>query len=194
MPDASSIIDERIAQYIETASKLTDTDRQTLAEAGRMLCDCFREGGHVYVCGNGGSAADAQHIAGELVGRFLCERRAFPCVALTVDTSILTAVANDLSAEHIFARQVEAYVRPGDVLWALSTSGASPNIIAAVREARKAGARVLGFTGAAGGPLAEMSDLCFRAPADTSFGIQQIHQLAYHILCELIEKECGQRG
>ncbi len=114
-----------------------------------MIVKSLRAGGTIYLCGNGGSAADAQHIAGEFVGRFRAERRALPAVALSTDTSILTCIGNDYSFERVFARQVEALVRPGDVLWAFSTSGTSPNVLAAAEEARRKGARVIAFTGRA---------------------------------------------
>lgn len=188
------LIDERIAQFIETVSQLDAQARNTLEAAGRMLVDCFKSGGRVYVCGNGGSAADAQHIAGELAGRFLRNRRALPCLALTVDTSILTAVGNDFGFDHVFSRQVEAYVCRGDVLWILSTSGNSKNVLEAAEQASSAEAQVLAFTGKDGGKLASLCDVCFRAPATRPYGIQQIHQLAYHILCELAENACCESG
>ena len=142
----------------------------------------------MYVCGNGGSAADAQHIAGELAGRFRRERRPLPCVALSTDTSVLTAVGNDYSYEDIFSRQVEALAGAGDVVWALSTSGNSPNVLKAASAARQAGATVIAMTGAGGGRLAEAAEFCFRAPADRTDLIQLLHQLAYHIICELLDE------
>jgi D-sedoheptulose 7-phosphate isomerase len=148
----------------------------------------------VYVCGNGGSAADAQHIAGELAGRFRRDRPALACVALTTDTSVLTAVGNDFSYEQVFSRQVEALGRPGDVLWALSTSGNSPNVLAAARTAAGAGMKVVAMTGAAGGALGELADLCFRAPAERTDLVQQLHQLAYHVICEVIDEHFSKDG
>lgn len=189
--DACFLIDERIAQFIEVVSQLDAQGRTTLALAGEMLVDCFDSGGTVYVCGNGGSAADAQHIAGELAGRFLRNRRALPCLALSVDTSILTAVGNDFGFDQVFSRQVEAYVRQGDVLWVLSTSGNSPNVLEAIGRARRIGAKVLGFAGQGGGQMAQLCDICFCAPSGKSYEIQQIHAFAYHVLCELVENKCG---
>jgi D-sedoheptulose 7-phosphate isomerase len=153
-----------------------------------MVVQCFRAGGTVYLCGNGGSAADAQHIAGEFVGRFRAERRALPAVALSTDTSILTCIANDYDYERVFARQVEALVRPGDLLWAFSTSGTSPNVIQAAEAARRRGARVLAFTGRANSKLEKRADLCLCAEAALTARSQEMHQLAYHIICDLVER------
>ena len=162
--------------------------QQTLAEMAHLLIATLAAARRVYVCGNGGSAADAQHIAGELAGRFRRQRRALPCVALTTDTSVLTAVGNDLDFESVFSRQVEALGQQGDVLWALSTSGNSPNILAAAHAARLRGMKVLAMTGHGGGKLAELADLCLRAPAERTDLIQLLHQGAYHILCELVDE------
>jgi D-sedoheptulose 7-phosphate isomerase len=156
-----------------------------MAEA---LISAFGSGQAVYVCGNGGSAADAQHLAGELAGRFRRARKPLACVALTTDSSVLTAIGNDYSFEQVFSRQVEALGKPGDVLWALSTSGNSPNVLSAARAARAKGMRVLAMTGQSGGELAGLSDVCLRAPAQRADLIQQLHQLAYHIICELIDE------
>ena len=148
---------------------------------------CLRAGGRVYVMGNGGSAADAQHIAGELLGRYKRDRRALPVVALTTDTSALTAIANDLGFEQVFARQLEGLVQPGDVVWLLTTSGDSPNMLAAARVAAERGAVVIGFTGQTGGKLAGLCQHVLRAPHSAPDRIQEAHQLAYHYVCEQIE-------
>lgn len=184
------LIDRRIQGLIGVLSQLDSAARDILAVAAHVLVDCLSSGKTVYVCGNGGSAADAQHISGELAGRFLRDRRALPCLALSVDTSVLTAIGNDYGFDRIFSRQVEAYVRPGDVLWCLSTSGNSPNILEAAMKAKSIGAAVLGFTGKGGGKLGPLCDVCFSVPAEMSYDIQQVHQLAYHVLCEFVEKEC----
>ena len=163
-----------------------------MAKAAAAMAEVLKNGGRVYLCGNGGSAADAQHIAGELMGRFEMTRRALPVMALTTDTSILTAIGNDLSFEDVFVRQVEALVRPGDMLWAISTSGKSPNVVKAARLARERGAMVLAFTGRADSPLEQISDLCLCADYPSSAHSQEIHQLAYHIVCGLVERlVCG---
>lgn len=142
----------------------------------------------IYLCGNGGSAADAQHIAGEFVGRFMFNRDPLPAVALTTDTSILTAIGNDYSYDDIFARQVNALVRAGDVLIGISTSGNSPNVIHAIRAASALGAVTLAFSGRGGGELAEAADIALIAPADTSPRIQELHITCAHIICGLVEK------
>jgi len=165
---------------------------ETLADAAEMIIKALKQNGCIYICGNGGSAADAQHIAGEIVGRFQRERKGFAAVALTTDTSVITSIANDYGFENIFSRQVEALIRKGDILWAISTSGSSPNIIAAARSARKKDASILAFTGKTGSKLEQIADVCFCADGPTPRS-QEIHQLAYHIICDIVEKTfCGQ--
>ncbi len=181
-----------IKEAIETHAKMVMTFETsagaTIAAAAEMIVQCFRAGGTVYLCGNGGSAADAQHIAGEFVGRFRAERRALPAVALSTDTSILTCIANDYDYERVFARQVEALVRPGDILWAFSTSGTSPNVLKAAEAARRKDARVIAFTGRANSKLETLADLCLCAQAALTARSQEMHQLAYHIICDLVEQ------
>lgn len=157
--------------------------------AGRVVA-ALKSGRRMYLCGNGGSAADAQHVAGELVGRFLMERAPLPCVALTTDTSVLTCLANDYSFEDIFERQVNALVSEGDILVAISTSGNSVNVLKAVAAAKAHGATVLGLSGRGGGRLAQEADLCLVAPADDSPAIQELHIACLHILCALVERGC----
>ncbi len=152
------------------------------------LIEIFKLHGRVYVVGNGGSAADAQHIAAELVGRFKQDRRPLPAIALTTDSSVLTAVSNDLGSEQCFARQVEALMTKIDVLWALSVSGTSPNVIAALRSAKSIGATLIGFTGRSGGMFGDLCDLCFQVDHDASDRVQEMHQLAYHLVCDRIER------
>jgi D-sedoheptulose 7-phosphate isomerase len=161
---------------------------ETIAAAARLITKSIRRNGAVYICGNGGSAADAQHIAGELVGKFECKRRALPALALTTDTSVITSIANDVAYETVFERQVEAMVKKGDVLWAISTSGASPNVLAAVKLAKKRGARVLALTGRKNTPLEKLADICLAADSSSTARSQEIHQLAYHIICKLVEQ------
>lgn len=160
----------------------------SVISAARKIIAVIKQGGTIYICGNGGSAADAQHIAGELVGRFRRERKALPAVALTTDTSVITSVGNDYGFEDIFTRQVEALVGPKDLLWAFSTSGTSKNIVNAAKLAKEKGASVLAFTGKSNTPLEEISDLCVCIDAPTTSSAQEIHQLAYHAICDLIEK------
>ncbi len=168
-------------------AELADATLEATAEAARILIDVLRAGRTVYLIGDGGSAAQAQHVAGELVGRFLVDRAPLPCVALTTDTSVLTAIGNDYSFETVFERQVEALVREGDVLWCLSTSGGSANVLKAASAARRRGARVLGMTGRGGGKLRELSDVCIAVPADGSPRVQEGHLVLIHALCREVE-------
>jgi D-sedoheptulose 7-phosphate isomerase len=185
------MIDTVRASLLATANlhaEMAETLSEPCARAAELLIASLQAGGTIYICGNGGSAAEAQHAAGELVGRFLCERPALRCVALTTDTSVLTAIANDYEYSRIFARQAEALVRQGDVLWGLSTSGTSPNVLAAADVARRRGAKVIGMTGRSGAKLAELCDVCLCIPADMSPGIQEGHLAIIHILCRLVEE------
>jgi len=183
---------KQIVEAIETHSKMTAEFRQTgidvIASIAEAITETLKQDGTVYICGNGGSAADAQHIAGELVGRFCRERKALAAVALTTDTSILTSIANDYAYEKVFARQAEALIRSNDILWAFSTSGTSANVVAAVKAAKNKGARVIAFTGRAESKLERMADICFCAEAESTARSQEIHQLAYHIICDLVER------
>ncbi|MCH7703837.1 MAG: SIS domain-containing protein [Planctomycetes bacterium] len=172
----------------QTAVEAVKADVSLLERIADRLLASFDSGGRLYILGNGGSAADAQHIAAELVGRFKHDRRALPAIALTTDTSILTAVVNDTGGENCFARQVDALVTHPDVVWALSVSGSSPNVIRAMTRARAIGACTIGFTGRTGDALAELSDYCFRAAHEVSDRVQEIHQLAYHLVCDRIEQ------
>jgi len=182
---------QRILDTIQLHKKLlADLEANCLediVQAAKLLIDCIASGGCIYICGNGGSAADAQHIAAELVGRFVRERKGLPAVALTTDTSILTSMGNDYGFEQIFSRQVEALVKSGDVLWAFSTSGASKNVLAAAKLAKEKGGSILAFTGKKASPLEDMSDVCICVEGPTAT-VQEIHQLAYHILCDLVEE------
>ena len=157
--------------------------------AVELCVESLRAGGKVMFAGNGGSAADAQHWAGELVSRFYYDRPGLAAIALTTDSSILTAIGNDYGYDYTFARQVEALGRTGDVLVAISTSGNSPNIIRAAEAARARGVAVVGFTGEGGGKLAPLSDICFRVPSTETPRIQEGHEFIGHLLCALVEAE-----
>jgi D-sedoheptulose 7-phosphate isomerase len=152
-----------------------------------MIVSCVRAGGGVLLFGNGGSAADAQHIAGELVGRFLRDRAPIKALALTTDSSILTSLANDSGYEGVFSRQVEALGAPGDVAAALSTSGDSPSVAAGLAAARRIGMKTLALTGEGGGRCAELADVLLDVPSRHTPRIQEAHAVIYHILCELVE-------
>lgn len=182
---------QRILNTIELHQKgLADLEANcidTIERAAKMLIDCIQSGGCIYICGNGGSAADAQHIAAEMVGRFVRERKGLPAVALTTDTSNLTSIANDYGFEKIFSRQVEALLDQGDILWTFSTSGTSKNVLAAAELAKEKGGSILSFTGKKDSPLGGISDLCICIEGPTAT-VQEIHQVAYHIVCDLVEE------
>lgn len=160
-----------------------------ILEAASLLTECLRQGRVILLAGNGGSAADAQHLAGEWVGRFLKERRGFPAIALHTNSTVVTAVANDYGYDEVFARQVEAHGQSGDVLIALSTSGNSEGILRGARRARELGLTVIGMTGRTGGKLRHLCDLCLAVPHDDTPRIQEMHILIGHLLCELTEND-----
>jgi D-sedoheptulose 7-phosphate isomerase len=182
------IIRETIEGHKALVAQFERDGIEIVGRIAEMITLSLAHGGTLYLCGNGGSAADAQHVAGEFVGRFRTERRALPAVALSTDTSVLTCVANDYSYESVFARQVEALTRKGDILWAFSTSGTSANVMKAIEAARRKGARVIAFTGRSNSPMENMADLCLCADARYTARSQEIHQLAYHIVCDLVER------
>ncbi len=175
------------AQHIEVFEEMLRSSGESVAECAAIIIDTFQNGRKVLLCGNGGSAADAQHIAAEFVGRYEIERVALPAIALTTDTSALTALANDYDFERIFARQVDALALEGDCLIAISTSGNSPNVIAAIMAARKRACRVIGMTGANGKKLAGLSDACLMVPSDRTARIQEAHIVAAHVWCEMVD-------
>ncbi len=153
-----------------------------------LMVDCVRSGGKVILFGNGGSASDAQHLAGELVGRFRMERNAFPALSLTTNTSIITAVANDYGYDMVFARQVEALGRKTDLIVGISTSGNSPNVVEGIRKAKQIGAKTIGLTGKDGGKIAEIADIVLAVPSSDTPRIQEAHITIGHIICDIVEK------
>jgi D-sedoheptulose 7-phosphate isomerase len=185
--DSRKQITKTIETHKKMIAKFEATGVEAVIDAADTIIKALKQGGRLYICGNGGSAADAQHIASELVGRFQRERKALPVIALTTDTSAITSISNDYGYESVFARQVEALVKKDDILWAISTSGTSPNVIAAAELAKEKGATVLAFTGRADSRLEKIADICFCAENSTPRS-QEIHQLAYHIICELVEQ------
>ena len=162
-----------------------------IAAAGQILVDAIQSGGKVMFCGNGGSAADAQHLAAELSGRFLHDRRPLSGLALTTDTSALTAIGNDYGYEHTFSRQLRGLGRKGDALVAISTSGNSANVLKAIEAAREIGIKVVGLTGAGGGKMGEACDRCLKVPAERTDHIQEMHITVGHLLCGIVEEACG---
>lgn len=194
MKDRLQYIRERLAESAAVKSRLAEEGAKDILRAAEMAVACLRAGGKILFCGNGGSAADSQHLAAEIVGRFRLNRAGLAAVALTTDTSILTAMANDYGFEDVFRRQVEALGREGDLLVALSTSGRSPGIVKAAEQARKTGLKVLAMTGEDPGPLGAVSDLAVRVPSRDTARIQESHIAAGHLICDLVERAFFESG
>lgn len=187
-----SVYREITTRLEESASIQKALAKSKVADIEKMvefIISAYKTGGKVILFGNGGSAADAQHLACELVGRFVLQRQAFPAIALSTNTSILTAVANDCGYEAVFSRQLEALVSERDVVIGISTSGNSPNVVEALRLARGKGAQTIGLTGGNGGKLVEIADLVVAVPSSSTPRIQEAHITIGHIVCELVEKE-----
>ncbi len=185
MPTTSDALRELAAVALRAA----ETTAADLDRALALVRETVRGGGTLFFCGNGGSAADAQHLATEYVVRYMKNRRAYPAVALTTDTSLLTAAGNDLGFEEIFARQVEALAKPGDLLIIHSTSGSSPNVLRAAEAARAKRVKVLSFTARDGGALKTLSDHTIIVPTERTDRAQEIHLCMEHAICEAIERE-----
>ncbi len=191
MSGRSSWSQEIEAQLSDSAELIRETAAaaELLASIAADVADALASGHKVLLCGNGGSAADAQHVATELLARYKLERRAYPAVSLGTDVTFLTAMSNDVAFEEVFARQVQAFGRPGDLLWAFSTSGNSPNVLMALRTARQRGLTTIGFTGASGGKLKPLADHCLCVPSTDVPRIQEVHMAAAHVICDLVERE-----
>jgi D-sedoheptulose 7-phosphate isomerase len=194
MTQADATLLQRVAAHFNESAQLKLSAVQTLAapiaQAGGLLAETLRAGNKVLACGNGGSAADAQHFAAELINRFERERAPLAGIALTTDTSTLTSIANDYAYEQVFSKQVRALARQGDLLLAISTSGNSPNVLEAMREAQGMGVRVIALTGNGGGKIAAQlgaGDLHICVPHKTTARIQEVHLLALHCLCDAID-------
>jgi D-sedoheptulose 7-phosphate isomerase len=186
------ILSKRLHEHIEVINALA-ADEALLGrinEAARIIVEAFRNNGKLLICGNGGSAADSQHIATELVSRFLMERRALDAEALTINTSSLTAIGNDYGFDRVFARQIEAKGKSGDVLLGISTSGNSSNVIEAMKTAKTIGIETIGLTGNdATSLIYQLSDCCIGVPSNSTPRIQEAHILIGHMLCEFVERE-----
>ena len=185
------IVKEILNESIRVKKKIVD-DPSLLSQINNIssiIIEAYRRKKKVILFGNGGSAADAQHIAGELVNRLHLEREALPAIALTTDSSVLTSIANDYDYSRIFARQVEALAKEGDVVIGISTSGSSSNVIEAVKTAKEKGAKTVGFTGNKGGKLAELTDFVVSVPSDVTPRVQESHITILHIICCLVERE-----
>ena len=186
---ATALLQRSLEEHLQAVQATLQSQLGEIERAGALLRDTLNQGNKVLLCGNGGSAADAQHIAAELVGRYERQRRAWPAIALTTDTSALTALSNDFGYEEVFARQVEALASANDVLLALSTSGTSANILKAVKKARTLECKTIALTGAGGEPLASLCDLAVVVPATRTARIQECHITIGHLWCELIDAE-----
>ncbi|PYQ04950.1 MAG: phosphoheptose isomerase [Acidobacteria bacterium] len=181
-------IKQLAAESVALKQRFFEANAGLLVAAGRRMAECLRAGGKVLAFGNGGSAADAQHLAGELVGRFLRDRAALSAIALTTDASVTTAIANDTGYDAVFRRQVEAHGRPGDVAVGITTSGRSPNVVLALQLARERGLVTIGLTGGGGGRLAGAVDYLIDVPHTATARIQEVHVMVVHILCQIVEE------
>ncbi|MFZ4764465.1 MAG: D-sedoheptulose-7-phosphate isomerase [Roseimicrobium sp.] len=182
-----ALISSHLAEHLATVEKL-HAHTAFIADLAQRVLTSLNAGGKVLFFGNGGSAADAQHLAAELVVRYRQNRRALPGIALTTDTSILTAGGNDFGFDSIYARQVEALARPGDVVIGISTSGNSANVVNGLIEAKRQGCLAVAFTAESGGQCASLADLAFRAPSTVTARAQECHLLVGHMLCDIIEE------
>jgi D-sedoheptulose 7-phosphate isomerase len=184
----NDLLSNSLQEHIATMQQLLQSSLPKIEESGRLICDALTNGNKILICGNGGSAADAQHIAAELVGFYESQRRSWPAIALTTDTSALTAVSNDLGFEHVFARQVAGLARPGDVLIAITTSGKSKNVLRAIEQARESGCKVVALVGASTETLASLCDVVVAVPASRTSRIQEAHITIGHLWCEIVDQ------
>lgn len=189
MSRKENLISDYIERSIRTKKEVQKTRVEVIARIAEVIVDAYRQGKKVVWFGNGGSAADAQHLSCELVSKFFLERKALASIALTTNTSELTAIANDYTFDQIFARQVEALVKPGDVVIGISTSGNSPNVIEGINEAKYLGAITVAFTGASGGKLKGNVDFLLDVPSEITPHIQESHIMIGHVICYLVEKK-----
>lgn len=185
-------IEQIFRQSIDTKTRAMQQLSPAISAAGQLMAECLQHDGRILSCGNGGSAGDAQHFSSELLNRFEMERPGLPAIALTTDSSTLTSIANDYRFEEIFARQISALAHPGDVVLAISTSGNSANVIRAIEAAHERSARVVALTGCDGGPMAlklAEKDIEIRVPSEVTARIQEVHLMAIHCLCDLIDRQ-----
>lgn len=182
------IVTAALTETILLHERVRQADPRPVTAAASAIIESLRQDGQLLVFGNGGSAADAQHVAAELVGRFLRERRALAAIALTTDTSVMTSLANDDSFERVFARQVEAIGRSGDVALGISTSGTSANIVGALETARARGLRTIALTGRDGGVVGRLADIHINVPSDSTPRVQEVHRTLLHVICDLVER------
>ena len=183
------MIDSLFEDHSNVIAKVRDTQQSNIERFASYCRTSLRQGGKILFMGNGGSAADAQHLAAEFVGRFEKERRGLAAIALTTDTSILTAVGNDYGFDQVFSRQIQALARPGDVVFGISTSGNSPNVVQALIAAKDVGAITIGMTGESGGKMAAVCDLCIQVPSKRTARIQEAHILIGHVVCAAVDED-----
>ena len=177
-----------LQEHLETIQNLVDSALPEIERSGQMICEALASNRKILLCGNGGSAADAQHIAAELVGCYEKQRRSWPAIALTTDTSALTAVSNDLGYEEVFARQVAGLAQAGDVLVAISTSGKSKNVLRAAKQARELGCKTIALTGATADPLRSLCDAGVAVPSNRTSRVQEAHITIGHLWCEMVDQ------
>jgi D-sedoheptulose 7-phosphate isomerase len=187
----NDLLSNSLQEHLQTFQKVLESLVPDIERSGRVICDALNSGKKILICGNGGSAADAQHIAAELIGYYESQRKPWPAIALTTDTSTLTAVSNDLGFEHVFARQVAGLAQAGDVLIAISTSGKSKNVLRALEQAKASGCKTIFLTGALTGPsaetLASLCDVVVAVPATRTARIQEAHITIGHLWCEMVD-------
>ena len=177
-----------LREHLTTIQNLIDSSLPDIERSGQMICEALASARKVLLCGNGGSAADAQHIAAELVGCYEKQRRSWPAIALTTDTSALTAVSNDLGYEQVFARQILGLAQAGDVLVAISTSGKSKNVLRAAEQARQSGCKTIALTGATADPLGSLCDVTVAVPSTRTSRVQEAHITIGHLWCEMVDQ------
>lgn len=185
-----NIVENVIQQQIENLKRLNETNySKKIEDISKTIVECLKSGSKILIAGNGGSASDAQHFAGEIVGRFLLERKGLACVCLNTDTSVITCIANDYSYDDVFSRQLEAVGRKGDVFIGISTSGNSKNVIKAVEKSKEMGITTIGFLGKDGGKLKNIVDDALILPYESTARVQEHHIMSIHLICEIVEKE-----
>ena len=188
MSAEEELVRRTLSETIALHERVKQANLQPVLDAAAAIAEALRGGGKLLLFGNGGSAADAQHVAAEFVGRFQRERAALAAIALTADTSVLSSIGNDYAFERVFARQVEALGRPGDVAFGISTSGRSPNVLAGLTTARERGLRTLALTGGDGGAIGKAADTHLNVASDSAARVQEVHRTLLHAICDLVER------
>ena len=186
--NVTNMLRQSLEEHLQAMNSVLESGLAKIESSGRVICDALAAGNKILLCGNGGSAADAQHIAAELVGRYEDQRRPYPAISLTTDTSAMTALSNDFGYEEVFARQVQALASPGDVLIAISTSGKSPNVVRAAESARSLGCKVIGLTGWHAEPLADYCFITVQVLSERTARVQEGHITIGHLWCEMVDE------